>query len=137
MDTFPARYAYSQALARSTSLSALETSLEKYLSSVALLPDTLRSTGKPGLSRKLLIKKLGELLKFRQGLNLNRESFADTPDFYWTESTLEGGLTCICYSDQCDVYGSIAYFHSLSEALEIKARTDIVNDKITYAAEVR
>jgi uncharacterized Rmd1/YagE family protein len=29
-------------------------------------------------------------MKFRQGLNLNRENFSDTPDFYWTEPVLEG-----------------------------------------------
>lgn len=89
-DTLLARYAYSQALARSTALSALEVSLEEYLSSMSLLPQSLQQTGKPGLGRKALVKKLGELLKFRQGLNLNRENFSDTPDFYWAEPVLEG-----------------------------------------------
>lgn len=89
-ETLLARYAFSQALSRSTALSALEVSLEGYLSSVSLLPDSLQRTGKPGLGRRALIKKLGELLKFRQGLNLNRENFSDTPDFYWAEPELEG-----------------------------------------------
>ena len=31
----------------------------------------------------------------------------------------------------------IGYFNSLSNALEMRARTRSVNDKITYAAEVR
>ena len=89
-DTVMARYAFSQALSRSTSLSAFEVSLEEYLSSVANLPHSLEMTGKPGLRRRELIKKLGELMKFRQGLNLSRENFADTPDFYWTQPVLEG-----------------------------------------------
>ena len=89
-DTVMARYAFSQALSRSTSLSAFEVSLEEYLSSVANLPHSLEMTGKPGLRRRELIKKLGELMKFRQGLNLSRENFADTPDFYWTHPILEG-----------------------------------------------
>lgn len=136
-ETLLARYAFSQALSRSTALSALEISLEKYLSSVAQLPDTLQRTGKPGLSRKALVMKLGELLKFRQGLNLNRENFSDTPDLYWAEPALEG--------NQCSDSGStgshltfahVGYFNSLSNALEMKARTRSVNDKITYAAEV-
>jgi len=118
-ETVLARYAFSQALARSTALSALEVSLEKHLSSMALLPDTLQRTGKPGLSRRALVKKLGELLKFRQGLNLNRENFSDTPDFYWAEPVLEG------------------YFNSLSNALEMRTRTRSVNDKITYGAEMQ
>ena len=95
-DTVLARYAFSQALARSTALSGLEVSLEKYLSSMAALPDTLVRTGEPGLGRVALVKKLGELLKFRQGLNLNRENFYDTPDFYWTEPILEGNIGHSC-----------------------------------------
>ncbi|KAF7797096.1 hypothetical protein EIP86_008288 [Pleurotus ostreatoroseus] len=118
-DSLLARYAYSQALSRSTALSALETSLEEYLQSTAALPDSLIRTGKPGLGRVALVKKLGELLKFRQGLNLNRENFADTPDFYWAEPGLE------------------KYFNTLSNALEMQARTRSVNDKITYAAEMQ
>ncbi|KAI0784848.1 hypothetical protein C8Q75DRAFT_723666 [Abortiporus biennis] len=118
-ETLLARYAFSQALARSTALSSLEVSLEEYLSSMALLPDSLAKTGEPGLDRVSLVKKLGELLKFRQGLNLNRENFSDTPDFYWAEPELE------------------SYFKSLSTALEMRTRTTLLNDKITYAAEMQ
>ncbi|KAL4062921.1 hypothetical protein J3A83DRAFT_4362975 [Scleroderma citrinum] len=116
--TLLARYAFSQALSRSTTLAVLEESLEDYLSSVAQLPHALEKTGKPGLSREALTKKLGALLKFRQGLNLNRENFSDTPDLYWAEPELEG------------------FFKSMSGALEVKSRTNAVNEKITYATEV-
>lgn len=44
------------------------------------------------MGRTALVKKLGELMKFRQGLNLNRENFSDVPDFYWTEPELESAL---------------------------------------------
>ncbi|KAJ7126975.1 cytoplasmic protein [Mycena epipterygia] len=118
-DTLFARYAFSQALSRSTALSALEVALDEYLSSMALLPHSLAKTGKPGMGRTALVKKLGELMKFRQGLNLNRENFSDVPDFYWTEPELE------------------RYFNSVSDALDVKIRTDSVNDKITYAAEAQ
>ncbi|KAF7374875.1 DUF155 domain-containing protein [Mycena sanguinolenta] len=118
-ETLFARYAFSQALSRSTALSALEVALEEYLSSMALLPHSLAKTGKPGMGRTALVKKLGELMKFRQGLNLNRENFSDVPDFYWTEPELE------------------KYFNSVSDALDVKVRTDSVNDKITYAAEAQ
>ncbi|KAF8599554.1 hypothetical protein BDV93DRAFT_525944, partial [Ceratobasidium sp. AG-I] len=117
--TLPARYAFSHALARSSALAALETSLDSYLHSVSRLPSTLGTTGKPGLGRKELRMKLGQLMRFRQGVNLGRETFGDTPDLYWTEPVLEG------------------YFDSVSEALEIKARADSVNAKITYAAELQ
>ena len=90
IETLMARYSFSQALARSSALSALETSLENYLSSVYTLPHSLSRTGKPSLGRRALIMKLGELMRFRQGLNLNRENFYDIPDFYWAEPVLEG-----------------------------------------------
>ncbi|CCO28555.1 Required for meiotic nuclear division protein 1 homolog [Rhizoctonia solani AG-1 IB] len=118
-ETLPARYAFSHSLARSSALAALETSLDSYLHSVSRLPSTLGTTGKPGLGRKELRMKLGQLMRFRQGVNLGRETFGDTPDLYWTEPVLEG------------------YFDSVSEALEIKARADSVNAKITYAAELQ
>jgi uncharacterized Rmd1/YagE family protein len=89
-ETVLARYAFSQALSRSTALSALEASLEDYLSSMSSLPLALEKTGKPGMGRRALVKKLGELLRFRQGLNLNRENFSETPDFYWDHPVLEG-----------------------------------------------
>lgn len=117
--TLLARYAFSQALSRSTALAVLEESLEDYLSSVAQLPHALEKTGEPGLSREALIKKLGALLKFRQGLNLNRENFSDIPDLYWAEPELEG------------------FFKAMSGALEVKMRTNAVNEKITYATEVQ
>ncbi|KAF9030986.1 hypothetical protein BDZ89DRAFT_1064305 [Hymenopellis radicata] len=119
-ETVLSRYAFSQALARSTALSALEVGLDDYLSSMATFPHILVQTGKPGLGRKALIKKLGELMKFRQSLNLNRENYLDIPDFYWTaEPELE------------------SHFLGMSTALEIEARTESVNERITYAAELQ
>ena len=137
--TIMARYAFSQALSRSTSLSALEVSLEEYLSSVANLPHSLEKTGKPGLGRRELIKKLGELMKFRQGLNLSRENFADTPDLYWAQPVLEGLSLLLTDPSSSMAYSAAAleYFHSVSDALEIKARTQLINEKITYAAELQ
>ena len=88
--TLLARYSYSQALARSSALSALEEKLDVFLSSVSALPVTLSHTGQVGLKRKEVIMKLGELMIFRQGLNLNHENFLDMPDFYWAEPKLEG-----------------------------------------------
>ena len=96
-ETLLARYAFSQALSRSTALSALEVSLDDYLTSMSLLPRSLAKTGKPGMGRTQLIKKLGELMKFRQGLNLNRENFSEVPDFYWAEPELERMFFFLCF----------------------------------------
>ncbi|OCB84712.1 DUF155-domain-containing protein [Sanghuangporus baumii] len=118
-DTLLARYAFSQGLARSSALSALEAKLDSFLFSVSALPVTLSKTGKVGLRRREVIMRLGELMIFRQGINLNHENFLDTPDFYWAEPQLE------------------AYFNSISDALDIRSRTRSLNNKITYAAEVQ
>lgn len=134
-ETLLARYAFSQALSRSTALSALEGSLDDYLTSMALLPHALEKTGKPGMGRTALIKKLGELMKFRQGLNLNRENFSDVPDFYWAEPELERRSSLIPLHSFTH-RSVLGHFKTLSDALEVKARTTSVNDKITYAAEV-
>ena len=63
--TLLARYSYSQALARSSALSALEEKLDVCLSSVSALPVTLSHTGQVGLKRKEVIMKLGELMILR------------------------------------------------------------------------
>ena len=133
--TLLARYAFSQALSRSTALSALEVQLESYLASMALLPHALAQTGKPRMGRTQLIKKLGELMKFRQLLNLNRENFSEVPDFYWAEPELEGKFRFVFANFLCWIF--VGYFKSLSGALEVKARTASFNDKITYAAEAQ
>lgn len=65
---------------------------------------------------------MGELLRFRQGLNLELdnegENFWGVPDVLWDEQVLE------------------SYFQQVSEVLDIKPRVDAVNQKITYAADV-
>ncbi|CCA67117.1 probable RMD1-protein required for Meiotic Division [Serendipita indica DSM 11827] len=118
-DTLAARYAFSEALARSTALSAIETGVEEFLQSVSKLPQTLSSTGRPGLTRTEIIKKMGLLLKFRQRIFLNPQNFTDMPEVYWSEPQLE------------------KYFNQMSDALEIKSRTQLVNAKITYAVELQ
>ncbi|KAG9057737.1 hypothetical protein FS842_004393 [Serendipita sp. 407] len=117
--TLPARYAYSEALARSTALSAIETGVEEFLSGASRLPESLSATGKPGLGRTEIIKRMGLLLKFRQRIFLNPQNFTDMPEVYWSEAVLE------------------KHFNQMSEALEIKSRTQLVNAKITYAVELQ
>lgn len=75
-DTVMARHAFSQALLRLTSLSALKMLLEDHLSSVASLPHSLEMQ-ESGLGRRKLIEKLSGLMKFRQGLTLSLENFSD------------------------------------------------------------
>ncbi|KAJ3502622.1 hypothetical protein NMY22_g18524 [Coprinellus aureogranulatus] len=116
--TLLARYTFSQALSRSTALSSLEVALDEYLTSMSTLPHELAKTGKPGMNRKNLIKKLGELMKFRQYLNLNRENFIEAPDFYWTEPELEKG--CRAFQvDENAVYLARVLTESSGHSMEL------------------
>lgn len=119
-----AKYSFSHALSRSAKLSALESQLSSYLSKVSSIPSYLALNGKapPEMDRKAIASSMGELLRFRQGLNLELdnegENFWGVPDALWDEQILE------------------SYFQQVSEVLDIKPRVDAVNQKITYAADV-
>jgi hypothetical protein len=98
----------------------LEASLEDYLSSMSSLPLALERTGKPGMGRRELVKKLGERLRFRQDLNLNRENFSETPDFYWNQLVLEGKCEsgfCLVSCLKADDGRSTRYFHSFERCV--------------------
>ena len=118
------KYAFSHALSRSAKLSALESQLSTYLSKVSSIPAYLALNGHipPEMDRKAIASSMGELLRFRQGLNLELdnegENFWGVPDVLWDEQVLE------------------SYFQQVSEVLDIKPRVDAVNQKITYAADV-
>ncbi|PAV16037.1 hypothetical protein PNOK_0765700 [Pyrrhoderma noxium] len=99
--TLLARYSYSQALARSSALSALEEKLDVFLSSVSALPVTLSHTG--------------------QGLNLNHENFLDMPDFYWAEPKLEAYFQTM--ADALDIKSRT---HSLNEKITYAAEVQSV-----------
>lgn len=119
------KYSFSHALSRSAKLSALESQLSTYLSKVSSIPSYLALNGKvpPEMDRKAIASSMGELLRFRQGLNLELdnegENFWGVPDALWDEQILE------------------SYFQQVSEVLDIKPRVDAVNQKITYAADVQ
>lgn len=119
------KYAFSHALSRSAKLSALESQLSTYLSKVSSIPAYLALNGHipPEMDRKAIASSMGELLRFRQGLNLELdnegENFWGVPDVLWDEQVLE------------------SYFQQVSEVLDIKPRVDAVNQKITYAADVQ
>ena len=113
-----AKLAFSHGLARSAKLDVLEEQLDAYLLSTADIPEVL-AAGRPlGLNRREIMQKMGQLLKYRQHLNLNSENFLDLPDYYWSKPILE------------------VYYTSISRNLDIRQRLAILNEKIGYASEV-
>lgn len=140
------KYAFSHALSRSAKLSALESQLSNFLSKVSSLPGYLALYGRvpPEMNRKAVASRMGELLRFRQGLNLELENegenFWGIPDALWHEQILEGNFLFYFIINQklliINNYFYLDYFQQVSESLEIKPRVDAVNQKITYAADV-
>lgn len=113
-----ARYTLSLSLTRSSSLSVLESRLDKHIASVSLLPRALERFGQQPLGRREVIRKIGELMTLRMAVNTRGGGLEETPEFYWSEPELED------------------YFDSVAKEFEIKERIDTINKKIDYAQEM-
>ena len=119
-DTILAKIAFSSALARSTKLAVLENSLTTYFATTTSIP-TLLAAGKfPSISRKLILRKTGELLQIRAQLNLYSELTDSLPDLLW-DSPHELGLE--------------SYFDDLGRNLDVGQRIKALNEKMDYASE--
>ncbi|KIV96598.1 hypothetical protein PV10_00441 [Exophiala mesophila] len=122
-DTVLTKIAFSSGFARSTKLAVLETNLSTYLQSTASIP-TLLSSGSRlpfQLSRRFILRKTGQLLLLRAQLNLYSELTDSLPDLFWDsrhELNLEN------------------YYDQVGRALDVGIRIKVLNEKMTYAAEI-
>lgn len=122
-DTVLTKIAFSSGFARSTKLAVLETNLSTYLQSTATIPSLL-STGSRlpfRLSRRFIMRKTGQLLLLRAQLNLYSELTDSLPDLFWDsrhELNLEN------------------YYDQVGRALDVGIRIKVLNEKMTYAAEI-
>jgi len=111
------KFAFSNAMAASVKLGALETSLDKIIDSIEFLSEDMKE-GRPfATSRKEVLKKSGELFALRHVLNLSSD-LLDTPDFYWDRETLESMYLSTC------------------SHLAIAKRIRITNEKISHCIEL-
>jgi len=111
------RFAFSNAMAASVKLGALEASLDKIIDSIEFLSEDMKM-GKPfATSRKEVLKKSGELFALRHVLNLSSD-LLDTPDFYWDRENLESMYLSTCAH------------------LAIGKRIRITNEKISHCVEL-
>jgi hypothetical protein len=113
------RYTLSLALTRSSSLSVLEDRLDSHITSVSSLPLLLSRSGAQPMSRREIIRKIGDLMSLRMAVNTSGGGLDDTPEFYWSEPALE------------------EYFDAVTTEFEIKERIESINRKIDYASEVQ
>ncbi|KAJ9063529.1 hypothetical protein DSO57_1000107 [Entomophthora muscae] len=112
------KLAFSHGLARSAKLSVLEDLLDSLLKSMSHYPLILQDGKKIPLTRKEILHKLGDVFLLRGLLNLQSESFLDTPDYYWSKPQLER-----CYD-------------AVSKNLDVRPRISILNKKLDYANEL-
>ncbi|ODQ63314.1 DUF155-domain-containing protein [Nadsonia fulvescens var. elongata DSM 6958] len=108
--------AFSNGLARSTKLAALELSLEKYIKSTIETTDRLATGKNVNLGHSEILKRTGQLLRLRGHLNLYSE-LIETPDLYWSEPDME------------------RLYRLISVNLDIAPRIAILNKKLDYASE--
>ena len=116
-----AKTAFSSGLARSTKLSVLENSLERYFESTRMIPSTLSAGSQLRFTRAFILRKTGELLHLRAQLNLYSEITDSLPDVFW-DSRYELGLE--------------TYYDQVGRALDVSIRIKTLNEKMDYASEI-
>lgn len=103
-------------ISRSMKLSIIEDSFESCISATKNNPLLLSKGEKVTTSESEFLKLTGKLFVLRGNLNLYSE-LIDTPEFYWSEPELE------------------KIYNAVSNVLDIKPRTSILNRKLDYSIE--
>ncbi|KAK3746256.1 hypothetical protein QZH41_016515 [Actinostola sp. cb2023] len=111
------KFAFSNAIALSVKLGIWESELEKYIDSLAWVPDVLSKGVKLKMSRKEILEKTGELISLRYKINLYSDLLM-TPDFYWDREEL-GKL-----------------YESMCSYMEVRRRTKVINEKLNHCSEL-
>ncbi len=82
------RYAFSNGVAASVKLGALESCLDRVVDSIEHISEDLKRGRSVRLGRKEVLQKSGEIFALRHVLCLSSD-LLDTPDFYWDREDLE------------------------------------------------
>lgn len=101
----------SHAIAQLTKLCLFELRVVNGLQLISKLPKKLALTGRLGLKRTQLLRKLGKIFKLKVDVNLS-SSILDTPDFFWD---LEPALHPL--------------YTAVRDYLEIDQRVQVINDR--------
>ena len=86
--TYLEKYAFSNAIAASVKLGALEALLDRIIDSIEFLSEDMKRGRAVKVSRNAVLMKTGEIFALRHVLNLSSD-LLDTPDFYWDRENLE------------------------------------------------
>ena len=115
-EVFRDKFAFSHGMVNCVKLGILESQLENHIGSVKHIPEHMMIGEGIPIDRKESLKKIGELLYFRNQLNLHSD-LIETPDIYWNEPKQE------------DLYNRV------TRILELRQRVSILNRRLDYAKE--
>lgn len=111
------QFAFSHAVALSVKLGIWETNLEEYIESVKWITENMKDGKDIKLSKDQVFRKTGEILCLKHSINLGSD-LLDLPDVYWDRGAQE------------DI------FSSLIAHLNIRKRTNVMNEKLNNCCEL-
>jgi uncharacterized Rmd1/YagE family protein len=111
------KYTFSNGIASSVKLGALESDLDRIVGSIEHISEDLKRGKLIKLTREDVLRKTGEIFAVRHVLNLSSD-LLDTPDFYWDRESLE------------------TLYHATCAHLSISKRTRVMNEKLNHCGEL-
>lgn len=111
------KLAISYGLAQSIKLEAFEEAIKDAIKKNNNLPEEIATRGVISLSRRAIVKRMGEIFIARSSINLNIE-FLDTPEFFWRNPNLE------------------PHYIMIKKFLDISSRVMALNQKLDVLQEL-
>ncbi|KAJ2721473.1 sporulation protein rmd1 [Coemansia sp. Benny D115] len=112
-----AKLAISHAIAQATKLSLYEGLVDETIEATRHIPQRMAESGTVEMTRKGLIKKIGQLFIMRVNVNLV-SNILDTPEIFWSEPTLQ------------------PLYMAIREYLEIPQRVEIMNHRVSVISDL-
>ena len=116
-DSELAKVSISHSLAQNIKLDQFEKQVQESIEQNSSIPTKLSKSGKIGLSKKELSKKIGELFLVKSKINLHYD-LLDTPEFFWEYPEYEN------------------YYERMIKYLDIKPRVEVLNKKVEIIQEL-
>ncbi|KAJ2106890.1 sporulation protein rmd1 [Coemansia sp. RSA 922] len=112
-----AKLAISHAIAQATKLSLYEGLVDETIEATRHIPQRMAESGTVEMTRKGLIRKIGQLFIMRVNVNLV-SNILDTPEIFWSEPTLQ------------------PLYAAIREYLEIPQRVEIMNHRVSVISDL-
>jgi uncharacterized Rmd1/YagE family protein len=121
------KLAISHALAQSVKLEAFEESIQVAIKRNARIPSEIANRGVISLSRRLILKHIGEIFIARSSINLSSE-YLDVPEFFWRNPNLEPFYTLA--KNYLDIPSRVAALNQKIDVLQ--DLLDILNSQVQH-----